>query len=341
MAKKVVESSLSGAKKAAILLVSLETGLASNLLANIDTETIEKISMEIAKLDEISRETREKTLEEFYNTVLASKYMEQGGVEYARVLLEKALPGDLASQILNDLNTSIQQAPFHFLQRADPENLFSFIESEHPQTIALILAHLEPAMGASILGKLSPKNQIEVVKRIAKMEQTTPEAIKEVEKSLEIRLSSIVNQDLELSGGIDAVSSILNLADRTTEKGILENLEEEDPELVEEIRRLMFVFEDIQLVDDKGMQAVVKEVEQDDIALAMKNASPELKTKIFKAMSERASDTIKEAMEFMGPVKVADVEAAQQKIVDTVRRLEEAGDLIISGKGGGGDEIIL
>ena len=339
MAKKPAESSLSGVKKAAILLVSLETGLASSLLANIDTATIEKISMEIAKLDEIPRETREKTLEEFYNTVLASKYIEQGGVEYARVLLEKALPGDLASQILNDLNTSIQQAPFHFLQRADPENLFSFIESEHPQTIALILAHLDPAMGASILGKLSPKNQIEVVKRIAKMEQTTPEAIKEVEKSLEIRLSSIVNQDLESSGGIEAVSSILNLADRTTEKGILENLEEEDPELVEEIRRLMFVFEDIQLVDDKGMQAVVKEVEQDDLALAMKNASAELKTKIFKAMSERASDTIKEAMEFMGPVKVADVEAAQQKIVDTVRRLEESGDLIISGKGGG-DEII-
>lgn len=340
MAKKAAEPTLSGAKKAAILLVSLETGLASSLLANIDTETIEKISMEIAKLDEIPRETREKTLEEFYNTVLASKYMEQGGVEYARLLLEKALPGDLASQILNDLNTSIQQAPFHFLQRADPENLFSFIESEHPQTIALILAHLEPAMGASILGKLSPKNQIEVVKRIAKMEQTTPEAIKEVEKSLEIRLSSIVNQDLESSGGVEAVSSILNLADRTTEKGILENLEEEDPELVEEIRRLMFVFEDIQLVDDKGMQAVVKEIEQDDLALAMKNASEELKTKIFKAMSDRAAETIREAMEYLGPVKVADVEAAQQKIVDTVRRLEESGDLIISGKGGG-DEIIV
>lgn len=340
MAKKVLETSISGVKKAAILLVSLDTGLASSLLANIDTDTIEKISMEIAKLDEVPRETREKTLLEFYNTVLASKYMEQGGVEYARVLLEKALPGDLASQILNDLNTSIQQAPFHFLQRADPENLFSFIESEHPQTIALILAHLDPSMGASILGKLSPKNQIEVVKRIAKMEQTTPEAIKEVEKSLEIRLSSIVNQDLESSGGIESVASILNLADRTTEKGILENLEEEDPELVEEIRRLMFVFEDIQLVDDKGMQAVVKEVEQDDLALAMKNASEELKAKIFKAMSERAGDTIREAMEFMGPVKVADVEAAQQKIVDTVRRLEESGNLIISGKGGG-DEIIV
>ncbi len=340
MAKKAAEPTLSGVKKAAILLVSLDTSLASSLLSNIDTDTIEKISMEIAKLDEIPRETREKTLEEFYNTVLASKYMEQGGVEYARLLLEKALPGELASQILNDLNTSIQQAPFHFLQRADPENLFSFIESEHPQTIALILAHLEPAMGASILGKLSPKNQIEVVKRIAKMEQTTPEAIKEVEKSLEIRLSSIVNQDLESSGGVEAISSILNLADRTTEKGILENLEEEDPELVEEIRRLMFVFEDIQLVDDKGMQAVVKEIEQDDLALSMKNASEELKTKIFKAMSDRAAETIREAMEFLGPVKVADVEAAQQKIVDTVRRLEESGDLIISGKGGG-DEIIV
>ncbi|PCJ63433.1 MAG: flagellar motor switch protein FliG [Planctomycetota bacterium] len=340
MAKASQDSALTGLKKAAILLVSLDTTMASNLLSNMDTETIEKISMEIARLGEIPRETREKTLEEFYNTVLAAKYIDQGGVDYARVLLEKALPTELAGQILNDLNTSIQQVPFHFLHRADPDNLFSFIESEHPQTIALILAHLEPTMGASILGKLSPKNQIEVVKRIAKMEQTTPEAIKEVEKSLEIRLSAIVSQDLESSGGIESVSSILNLADRTTEKGILENLEEEDPELVEEIRRLMFVFEDIQLVDDKGMQSVVKEIEQDDLALALKSASEELKNKIFNSMSERASDGIKESMDFMGPVKVADVETAQQKIVDVVRRLEESGDLIISGKGGG-DEIIV
>lgn len=339
MAKAPQDTSLTGLKKAAILLVSLETTMASNLLSNMDTETIEKISMEIARLDEIPRETREKTLEEFYNTVLAAKYIDQGGVDYARILLEKALPSELAGQILSDLNTSIQQVPFHFLHRADPDNLFSFIESEHPQTIALILAHLEPTMGASILGKLSPKNQIEVVKRIAKMEQTTPEAIKEVEKSLEIRLSSIVNQDLESSGGIESVSSILNLADRTTEKGILENLEEEDPELVEEIRRLMFVFEDIQLVDDKGMQAVMKELENDEIALALKNASEELKNKMFNSLSTRAAEGIKEAMDYMGPVKVADVETAQQKIVDVVRRLEESGDLIISGKGGG-DEII-
>ena len=226
------------------------------------------------------------------------------------------------------------------LQKAESENLLTFISEEHPQTISLILAHLSPKQAADILAGLTPKKQLEVVKRIARMEQTTPEAIRMVEQGLESRLASIVNQDLERAGGVENIAEILNLVDRTTEKGILENLEEEDPDMVEQIRRLMFVFEDIVLVNDKGIQSVLKEVEHDELALALKTASEELQTKIFKNMSDRASQLIKEDMEFMGPVRLSDVEGSQQRIVDIVRRLEEAGEVIIQGRGGDEDIIV-
>ena len=269
-----------------------------------------------------------------YQTQLASKYVETGGIEYARTLLQKSLSPDEANAILESLEQTIQETPFHFLKQADTEDLLTFISDEHPQTIALILAHLPPKQSAEILAGLTPKKQLEVVKRIARMEQTTPEVIRTVEKGLESRLASIVNQDLERAGGVETIAEILNLVDRTTEKGILENLEEEDPDLVEQIRRLMFVFEDIINVNDKGIQQVLKEVEHEELALALKTASEELKAKIFKNMSERAATLIKEDMEFMGPVRLADVEAAQQRIVDIVRRLEESGDVIIQGRGG-------
>ncbi len=342
MAKKKdsKEKDLSGLQKSAVLLVSLDTGNAAKILSNLDTETVEKISMEIARMDEIPQETRDRVLEEYHQTMLASRYIEQGGIQYAQTLLEQSLNQEEASRIIGDLQETIQQTPFHFLLKAEPENILTFIQDEHPQTISLILAHLQPGQAASVLSGLSPKIQIEVIKRIAKMEQTTPEAIREVERSLEVRLSSIVNQEFEEVGGFDSVAEMLNLTDRSTEKGILENMEEEDPDLVEEIRRRMFVFEDIILVNDKGIQQVLREVDNDELGLALKTASDELKTKIFNNMSERAAETTKENMEFMGPVRVADVEAAQQKIVDIVRRLEEAGDIIIQGKGGD-DEVVV
>jgi flagellar motor switch protein FliG len=228
----------------------------------------------------------------------------------------------------------VQTTPFSFLQKAESENLLTFIQDEHPQTIALILAHLPPQKASEILVGLPSQKQIEVVKRVANMEQTNPEVIKEVERGLEHRLSDIVSQTFEKAGGVDTVAEILNLADRSTEKGIMEGLEAEDPDLVEQIRRLMFVFEDILLVNDKGIQSVLKEIDNDELALALKTASDELKQKIFKNMSERAAQLIQEDMQYMGPVRVSDVEAAQQKIVDVVRRLEDAGEIIISGRGG-------
>ncbi|MFH0910031.1 MAG: flagellar motor switch protein FliG [Planctomycetota bacterium] len=340
MAKKQKTEGLAGVRKAAILLVSVDSETAASILTNLLTEDIEKISMEIARLEEITPEIRDAVIREYYQIHMARKYLEQGGFEYARMLLEKSLPPEAASAILEGLQQSIAQTPFHFLKKTDPDNLLTFIQDEHPQTIALILAHLSNKQSAEILAGLSAKKQIEVVKRIARMEQTTPEAIRQVEAGLETRLASIVNQDLEQAGGVETIAEILNLVDRTTEKGILENLEEEDPDMVEQIRRLMFVFEDILLVNDKGIQAVLKEVESDELALALKTATEELRTKIFKNMSERAATLIKEDMEYMGPVRVSDVENAQQRIVDIVRRLEEAGEVIISGRGGE-EEIVV
>ncbi len=341
MAKGAAPEVLTGARKCAVLMISLDTDTAAKIMANLGTEEIEQISMEIARMEEeISPETRDAVVKEFYQTYLASRYLEQGGIEYARQLLEKSLTPDEAAAILEGLEQQIQETPFHFLKQADTENLLTFISDEHPQTISLIMAHLHPKQAAEVLAGLTPKKQLEVVKRIARMEQTTPEAIRQVEQGLESRLANIVNQDLERAGGVENIAEILNLVDRTTEKGILENLEEEDPDMVEQIRRLMFVFEDIILVNDKGIQSVLKEVESDELALALKTASPELQEKIFKNMSERAATLIKEDMEFMGPVRLSDVEGAQQRIVDIVRRLEEAGEVIISGRGGEEDIVV-
>lgn len=332
---------MTGLRKAAILMIALDSEAASKIMANLSTDEIETLSMEIARLDqEIQADVRDAVVREYYQTYMASKYIEQGGIEYARMLLEKSLSPEAAAKILAELEQSIQQTPFHFLKQADTESLLTFIMDEHPQTISLIMAHLHPKQASEILAGLSPKKQLEVVKRIARMEQTTPEAIREVEKGLEARLSSIVNQDLERAGGVENIAEVLNLVDRTTEKGILENLEEEDPDMVEQIRRLMFVFEDLILVNDKGIQATLKEVENDELALALKTASEELQAKIFKNMSERAAGMIRENMEFMGPTRLSDVEAAQQRIVDIVRRLEESGEVIIAGRGGE-DEVVV
>jgi flagellar motor switch protein FliG len=338
VAKKA--SNIPGLRKAAILLVSLDREVAAKILSQLDKDSIELVSKEIARLDNVTAEEKESVVEDFYQMTMARQYIEQGGLDYARELLEKSLSPEEAAEVLASVEQSIQSTPFAFLQKAESENLLTFIQDEHPQTIALILAHLSASQSAEILAKLQPKKQIEVVRRIANMEQTNPDIIKEVEKGLEVRLSSIINQKFEKAGGVESVSEILNLADRSTEKGILESLEEDDPDLVEQIRRLMFVFEDIMLVDDKGVQQVLKEIDQEDLALALKTASEELKEKVFRNMSERAATLIREEMEYMGPVRISDVESAQQKIVDVVRRLEDAGEIIIQGRGGEEDIIV-
>jgi len=331
---------MKGATKAAILLLNVDGDVAAQVLSFLGEDVVEEITREIAQLDLVGVEDQGRVVEEFYNIALARTYAKQGGLSYAKLLLKKALPAEQASEISKIIEHQVHRAPFSFLAKTDAENLMTFIQDEHPQTIALILSHLSSSKSSEILSGLSLDKQLEVVSRIANMDNTNPEVIREVEQGLELRLSGIVSQTFQKAGGVESVAEILNLADRSTEKGILEGLEAQDPDLVEQIRRLMFVFEDILLVNDKGIQTVLKEIDNDDLSLALKTASEELADKIFRNMSDRASQLIKEDMEYMGPVRISDVEAAQQKIVDVVRRLEDAGELIISGRGGEKEMIV-
>ncbi len=331
---------LEGATKAAILLLSLDSDVASSLMKELDQDAIEEVSRELAGIGRVPDKLRYSVVEEFYNTSLASQYAAEGGLDYAKTLLLDTLEPKAAEKVLARIQTQVQRTPFAFLQKAESENLLAFIQDEHPQTIALIVCHMPHYKAAEILAGLPLQKQVEVIKRIANMEQTNPEVITEVERGLESRLSSMLIQSMEKTGGVPTVAEMLNLADRASEKAIMEALETEDPDLVEQIRRLMFVFEDILLVNDKGIQSVLKEVDNDELGLALKTASDDLKEKVFSNMSERAAQLIKEDMQYMGPVRVSDVEQAQQRIVDIVRRLEDAGEIIISGRGGESELIV-
>ena len=328
-----------GVRKAAVLLLGLSEDEASQVLKRLPPEAVEIVGREIASMGEVATPLRKQVFGEFYNLALANSYIAEGGLEYTKKLLKASL-GEDAEKVIKQVTQQVQTSPFSFLQKTDSENLMAFIQDEHPQTIALILAHLPPGKASEILAGLQAQKQVEVIKRVANMETTNPEVIKEVERGLEHRLSDLVNQSFEKTGGVDSVAEILNLADRATEKGIMEGLETEDPDLVENIRRLMFVFEDILLVNDKGIQAVLKDVDNETLALSLKTASEDLKQKVFRNMSARASALIQEDMQFMGPVRVSDVEQAQQKVVDTVRRLEDAGEIVIEGRGGDSEQMV-
>ncbi len=330
---------LGGPRKAAILLMALDQEVASRLMRLMAPDSVEDVAREIANIDEVSSEMRAKVIREFYSLVLAREYVDTGGLTIARALLRKTL-GDQADKIIQSLEHQVFKEPFSFLQKTETENLITFLQGEHPQTIALVISHLPSSIASEILNGLEGDAQIEVVQRIAEMDQTSPDVIKEVERGLEQRLAGLMDERFERTGGVRSVAEILNLAGRATERAIMERLTEDSPELVEEIRRLMFVFEDILRVDDRGIQAVLKEVENEELSLSLRTATDELKEKIFGNMSERAANLIKEEMEFMGPVRVSDVEAAQQKIVDIVRRLEDAGEIIISGGAADKDLIV-
>ncbi len=331
---------LDGITKAAILLLAIGMDQAALILKQMPAQSVEEVTRELASLGRVPKHLQSGVVEEFYNLTIASQYINEGSIDYAKNILKQSLDPKVADKVLAQIQTQVQRKPFSFLQRAESENLLTFIQDEHPQTIALIVCHLPHHKAAEIIGGLPMAKQLEVIKRVANMEQTNPDVIREVEKGLESRLSSMLMQSMEKAGGVPTVAEILNLADRATEKSILEGLEAEDPDLVEQIRRLMFVFEDIKMVNDKGIQAVLKEVDNHELALALKTASEELKNKIFGNMSERAATMVKEDMEFMGPVKVSDVEAAQQRVVDIVRRLEESGDVVIQGRGGDTEQLV-
>ena len=331
---------LSGVQKAAVLVLSLAPEASGRILKELNEEVLEEVSREMASIGSIPRRVRFQVVEEFYHLAMARAWVTDGGLEHAKRLLRDNVNPRLADKIIQQISQQVQQSPFSFLQKAESGNLLTFIQEEHPQTIALITSHLPHHKAAEILAGLPTQKQTEVVKRVANMEQTNPEVVREVERGLEARLSNMLSQSFEQAGGVESVAEMLNLVDRTTEKGIMEGLEAQDPDLVEQIRRLMFIFEDVLLVDDKGIQAVLKEVDNDELALALKTASEELREKVFGNMSERARELIAEDMEYMGPVRVADVEAAQQRIVDVIRRLEDAGEIVIAGRGGEKDLVV-
>ena len=328
-----------GIQKAAILLIALGPEGSADIFKHLKEDEIEELTLEIANTRSVSPQVKEDVLNEFYQICLAQQYIAEGGIGYAKELLDKALGEDRAKEVITKLTASLQVRPFEFVRKTDPSQLLNFIQDEHPQTIAMILSYLTSAQAALVIGALPPEKQADVAKRIAMMDRTSPDVIKEVERVLEKKLSSLVNQDYTIVGGVDAIVNILNTVDRTTEKHIMESLEIEEPELADEIRKKMFVFEDILLLDDRAIQRVLRDVDNADLGVALKAANEEVQNVIFKNLSKRLAAMIKEDMEFMGPVRMKDVEEAQQKVVSVIRKLEDSGEIVISR--GGGDEIVV
>ena len=328
-----------GIQKAAILLIALGPERSADIFKHLKEDEIEELTLEIANTRSVSPQVKEDVLNEFYQICLAQQYISEGGIGYAKELLDKALGEDRAKEVITKLTASLQVRPFEFVRKTDPSQLLNFIQDEHPQTIAMILSYLTSAQAALVIGALPPEKQADVAKRIAMMDRTSPDVIKEVERVLEKKLSSLVNQDYTIVGGVDAIVNILNTVDRTTEKHIMESLEIEEPELADEIRKKMFVFEDILLLDDRAIQRVLRDVDNADLGVALKAANEEVQNVIFKNLSKRLAAMIKEDMEFMGPVRMKDVEEAQQKVVSVIRKLEDSGEIVISR--GGGDEIVV
>ena len=328
-----------GIQKAAILLIALGPERSADIFKHLKEDEIEELTLEIANTRSVSPQVKEDVLNEFYQICLAQQYIAEGGIGYAKELLDKALGEDRAKEVITKLTASLQVRPFEFVRKTDPRQLLNFIQDEHPQTIAMILSYLTSAQAALVIGALPPEKQADVAKRIAMMDRTSPDVIKEVERVLEKKLSSLVNQDYTIVGGVDAIVNILNTVDRTTEKHIMESLEIEEPELADEIRKKMFVFEDILLLDDRAIQRVLRDVDNADLGVALKAANEEVQNVIFKNLSKRLAAMIKEDMEFMGPVRMKDVEEAQQKVVSVIRKLEDSGEIEISR--GGGDEIVV
>jgi flagellar motor switch protein FliG len=325
-------------KKAAVMLMVLGPEVAGQVLKHLEPEHIEQLSLEIARLDRVTSEQREQIIHEFYDLAIAQDYIAEGGIEHARKLLEAALGGEQAKEVVSKIVTAMQVVPFEFLKKADPHQVLSFIQDEHPQTIALILAYMPLSNASLILAKLAPELRADVAARIATMDQTPPEVIRRVEQVLEKKVSSILNQEMTQAGGPKALVDLLNRVDRSTERLIIESLTENNPELAETIKNMMFVFEDIINLDDRAIQAILREIDMKELATALKGVGIEVQNKIFKNMSERAVGMLKEDMEFMGPVRLRVVEEAQQKIVGVIRRLEEAGEIVV---GRSGEEEIL
>ncbi|MDR1625244.1 MAG: flagellar motor switch protein FliG [Spirochaetia bacterium] len=330
---------LNGKQKAAIFLVTIGSEVSAEIFKHLREDEIEALTFEIARLEAVDSEDRDAVLAEFQELMMAQDFITTGGIDYARELLEKSLGSQKAVDIINRLTSSLQVRPFDFIRRTDPTHLLNFIQQEHPQTIALILAYLEPQKASFILSSLPHEVQSDVAKRIATMDRTSPEVLREIERVLEKKLSTLSSEDYTSAGGVESIVEVLNLVDRSTEKSIIESLEEEDPELAEEIKKRMFVFEDIVMLDDRAIQKVLREVDTSELAKALKSVDSEVQDKIFRNMSKRASQLLKEDMEYMGPIRMKDVEESQQKIVSIIRKLEDAGDIVVAR--GTEDELVV
>lgn len=339
MANRFQDEKLSGLQKSAILLIVLGPEKSAMIFKHLKEEEIEELTLEIANTRSVTPQIKEEVLDEFYQVCLAQQFIAEGGIGYAKEVLEKALGSEKALDVIGKLTASLQVKPFEFIRKTEPSQLLNFIQDEHPQTIALILAYLSPQQASAVIAALPQERQADVARRLAVMDRTSPDVIKEVEKVLESKLASLVNQDYTVIGGVDQVVEILNAVDRGTEKHIMETLEIEEPELADEIRKKMFVFEDILLLDDRAIQRVLHDVDNNDLTLALKGSNEQVQTAIFNNLSKRLAGMIKEDMEFMGPVRMKDVEEAQQKIVNIIRKLEDSAEIVISR--GGGDEIIV
>ncbi|GHT57678.1 flagellar motor switch protein FliG [Spirochaetia bacterium] len=338
-AKKKGTKDLTGREKAAAFLVSIGSEISSEIFKYLREDEIETLTFEIARMETIESDQRDSILQEFQELMMANQFITSGGIDYARELLEKSLGSQKAIDIINRLTSSLQVRPFDFIRRTDPAHLLNFIQQEHPQTIALILAYLEPNKSSVILKSLPHEVQSDVARRIATMDRTSPEVLREVERVLEKKLSTLSSEDYTTAGGVGGIVEILNMIDRSSEKTIIESLEDEDPELAEEIKKRMFVFEDIVMIDDKSIQKVLREVDSQELSKALKSVDAEVQDKIFRNMSKRAAAMLKEDMEFMGPIRLKDVEESQQKIVSIIRKLEDSGEIVVAR--GGEDEMVV
>ncbi|GEB75895.1 flagellar motor switch protein FliG [Sporolactobacillus inulinus] len=333
-------SKLTGKQKAAILMIALGTDVSAHIMKQFTEQEIEDMTLEISNARKIDSDTKTQIIDEFFQTAVAQDYIAQGGIGYAKQVLEKALGSDEANKVIQRLTSTLQVKPFDFMRKSDPQQILNFIQNEHPQTIALVLSYLEPDQAGAVLSALPVELQVQVARRIAQMDRTSPETIAQVERILEKKVSSSsVTEDYTQTGGITSIVSVLNGVDRTTERNILEKLEQQNPDLAEEIKKRMFVFEDIIILDDRAIQRVIRESENEDLILAMRTASDEVKDLLFKNMSDRMAASFKEELNYMGPVRLHDVEEAQTRIVNTVRKLEDAGELVIAR--GNGDDVIV
>lgn len=330
---------LTGRQKAAILLISLGPDVSAEVYKHLSGEEIERLSLDISSVQKVDTELKNSVVEQFHQIAIAQDYISQGGVDYAKTVLEKAFGKEEALNIINRLTSSLQVRPFDFARKADPHQVLNFIQGEHPQTIALVLSYLDPEQSGQILSELEEDVQADVASRIATMDSTPPNIIAEIEQILEKNISSSLTEDYTETGGVQSVVDVLNEVDRSTERTILDTLEVQQPELAEEIKKRMFTFDDIVILDDRAIQRIIREADAEDLKLSLRVVSDEVKDVIFKNMSSRMSETFKEEMEYMGPVRLRDVEEAQTRIVSTVRRLDETGEIVIAR--GGGDDIIV